>query len=159
MLSITVQDAVILHLSRYSNKRPDMYSMPADTTQDGIAGALGISRGHASLELKKLADKKCVGSIVAHTSQSGRKRTAYYLEPRGRSAVPHINERMLKANITKEAIFVGYSFPDEVKMDPWKMRAMKEIEKAAEALGSGHSLPTIIHLTLAIKELAAAGGE
>jgi len=36
---------------------------------------------------------------------------------------------------------------------------MDEIEKAAKALSSGQKLPSIIHLTLAIKELAATGGE
>ena len=159
MSSITIQDTIILHLNRYSNRRPNEFNMPSDTTQDGIAAALGITRGHVSLELKKLASKGSVGSIIAHTPNSKRKRTAYYLEPHGRSAVPKINEIMRIANITEESIFIGYSFPDEVKRDPWKMRAMREIERATESLSSGRSQSTIIHLTLAIKELAASCGE
>jgi len=159
MSSITVQDAVILHLNRYSNRRPNEFSMPFDTTQDGIAAALGITLGHVSLELKKLSKKGSIGSIIAHTPNSKRKRITYYLKPQGMSAVPAIAEIMRIERITEESIFIGYSFPDEVKRDPWKMKAMKEIEKAAAVLGSGQSSPAIIHLTLAIKELAAAGGD
>jgi len=159
MSAITVQDAVILHLNRYSTVSPDTYNMPFDMTQDGIATALGISRAHASMELKKLISKGQVSSIIAHTSQASRKRNAYYLQPCGKSIVPKINEHMKKENITEEAVFAGRSSPFELKRDPRKMKAMDEIEKAAKALSSGQKLPSIIHLTLAIKELAATGGE
>jgi len=159
MSSITVQDAALLHLNRYSSATPDIYNMPFEATQDGIATALGISRAHASIELKKLIGKKQVGSIIAHTPQSSKKRIAYYMEQCGKSAVPKINEYMRRNNITEESVFVGQSLPYELRRDPWKMRAMAEIEKAAKALCSGRSSPAIIHLTLAIKELAAAGGD
>jgi len=96
MSSITIQEHVILHLSKYSNRIPNMYDMPYSTTQDGIAAALGISRAHVSLELKKLKGKGRVGSIIAHTPRSSRKRRTYFLEPCGRSAVPEINERIMQ---------------------------------------------------------------
>jgi hypothetical protein len=44
-------------------------------------------------------------------------------------------------------------------MDPWKMRAMKEIEKAVEALVSGQGFSAVIRLASAIRELASEGGE
>jgi len=159
MSSITVQDSVILYLNRYSSVTPDAYNMPFDITQDGIATALGISRAHASLELKKLVGKGQVGSIIAHTSQSPRKRIAYYLERSGLSAVPRINEHMKKKNITEESVFVGQSLPYELRRDPWKMKAMKEIENAVKSLSLGQSQSSIVHLTMAIKELAAARGD
>lgn len=99
MSSITVQEHVLLHLSQYSNRRPNVYNMPFAVTQDGIAEALGISRAHVSLELKKLKDNGRVSSILAHTPRAKRKRRTYYLQPRGRSAVPKINERMVIAKI------------------------------------------------------------
>jgi len=159
MSSITVQDSVILHLSKYSDVIPDIYGMPFDTTQDGNASALGISRAHASIELKKLIGKGQVGSIIAHNPQSSRKRIAYYLQRSGISAVPRINEHIRKENITEDSIFVGQSYPFEVRTDPRKMKAMKEIEKAAKSLSSGQKRSSIVHLTLAIKELAAEGGD
>ena len=99
MSAITVQEAVILHLNRYSDRRPDVYLMPYGMTQDGIAAALGISRAHASLELKKLAGKGHVGSIIAHTPHAKRKRRTYYLEPCGKYVVTEINERMIKERV------------------------------------------------------------
>ena len=99
MSAVTVQERVILHLNEYSGRRPDTYQMPFSTTQEGIATALGITRAHASIELKKLAVKGRVGSILAHTTRAKRKRRTYYLEPCGRSAVPEINERARKAYV------------------------------------------------------------
>jgi DNA-binding transcriptional regulator GbsR (MarR family) len=134
---------------------PDVYGMPFDTTQDGIASALGISRAHASIELKKLIGKGQVGSIIAHTSRSSRKRIAYYLQRRGLSAVPRINEHMRKENIAEESVFIGQQYPYELKMDPCTLKAMREIEKAAKSLSLGRNKSSIVHLTTAIKELAA----
>jgi len=108
-LDITVQDAMILHLNKYAGKLPDVYNMPFDTTQDGMAAALGISRAHACFELKKLANKGLVGFITAHTPGSSRKVMAYYLEPSGVSAVSGIYENMKRDNTVKEPLFVGRS--------------------------------------------------
>lgn len=103
MNPITVQDAVVLHLSRYSNVFLDVYGMPFGMTQDGIAAALGKSRAHVSIELKKLKSMGRVGSIIAHTPQSSRKRRTYYLEPCGRSAVQKINERRMNESVKESA--------------------------------------------------------
>lgn len=94
MNSMTVKESIIMHLSRYSGIRPDVYYMPFSTTQDGIAAALGITRAHASIVLKRLTDNGEVSSIIAHTPHNKRKRKTYFLKQKGRSAVPGINERL-----------------------------------------------------------------
>jgi len=99
MYPLTVQDAMILHLNKFSGRRLSEYSMPFEVTQDGIAAALGITRAHASIELKKLSEKDHVGYITAHTPKSTRKRRTYYLEPQGKSVVPEINERIMMTMI------------------------------------------------------------
>jgi len=101
MLEVTVQEAMILHLSKYTDRPLDVYDMPFDTTQNGIAATLGISRAHACFELKKLTERGHVNFIAAHTPGSRRKMMAYYLEPSGLSAVSEIYESIKEENRTK----------------------------------------------------------
>ena len=52
----TRQEQILIHLyglRKYGNA----YEMPYATTQDGIAEAIGISRGQVSIEIKKLEEK------------------------------------------------------------------------------------------------------
>ena len=117
MFRLTVQDAVVLHLYKYAERPIDVYNMPLDTTQDGIATALGISRAHACFELKKLTEKGWVGFIAAHTPGSPRKMMTYYLMPSGLSAIPDIYGRMRKENMTEESLFAERHLRVEVKDD------------------------------------------
>lgn len=152
--SITRQDAILLHLSKYANKTPDVFDMPFGATQDGIAANIGISRAHASLELKKMIEKGQVDFIYAHTPQSPTKRRTYFLEPQGLSLVPYLKERMMRENIEESSVLVGEAFPRELKRDPHCVRAILEIEKATEFIDSGETSRALIHVALAAKELA-----
>ena len=107
MSSVTVKESIIMHLSRYSNIRPDVYYMPFGTTQDGIAAALGITRAHASIVLKKLADNGEVSSIIAHIPHNKRKRKTYFLRQKGQSAVPGISERLRIVEAVSECPSTG----------------------------------------------------
>ena len=50
---------------------------PADATQDGIAAALGLSRAHVALELKRLLGKRLVETTKAHVQPDGTRRKVY----------------------------------------------------------------------------------
>lgn len=66
----TKQEQILLHLYGqlvYGNT----YEMPYETTQNGIADAVGISRGHVSIEMKKLETKGLVYRLERHVRKDG----------------------------------------------------------------------------------------
>ena len=60
---------------------------PPELTQDGIAAALGITRPHASLVLKKLVEDGFVEPRLLHIRGRRRRKTAYVISPQGVQAV------------------------------------------------------------------------
>ncbi len=63
----TRQEQILIHLyglRKYGNA----YEMPYATTQDGIAEAIGISRGQVSIEIKKLEEKGYVYHLHRHAT-------------------------------------------------------------------------------------------
>ena len=81
----TRQEQIIIHLYRQPWKE-NGYTMPYQTTQDGIAEAIGISRGQVSLELKKLETKGLATHILRHVctdDHMSRARKCYMLETPG----------------------------------------------------------------------------
>lgn len=101
----TIRERALLHLSRFPGMNPsEMFNVPFDLTQDGIASVLGISRAHASLELKKLKEAGKVDDWQAHIKGSGTKRKAYYLLPDGTAEAVLLRERFEKAGIAVNAL-------------------------------------------------------
>ena len=94
MENITVRERALLHLNRFPNMNPsEIFNVPFDLTQDGIASVLGISRAHASLELKKLKESGKVDDWLAHIKGAGSKRKAYYLLSDGASEADMLKKR------------------------------------------------------------------
>ncbi|MDY0247278.1 MAG: hypothetical protein RBR26_10185 [Methanosarcina mazei] len=153
---ITITDTILLYFDRYSSKAPNVYDVPFGTTQDGMASIVGISRAHASLELKKLIENGQVDFIHAHTPKSPTKRKTYFLESSGLVLVPQIRERLKKDNIPEGSLFLDEFASKELRRDPWKVKAKIEIEKAAEYLEQGQNSLAILHLSTAVRELALA---
>lgn len=93
MTPLTIGERIILHLGRYDMVDPDdIYNIPWDLTQDGIASSLRISRAHASIELKKL---RIAGKIVekqTHIKGGKSKRKSYLLTPLGQNSARAIRE-------------------------------------------------------------------
>ncbi|MGQ0798055.1 MAG: tetratricopeptide repeat protein [Methanobacteriota archaeon] len=75
-------ERVLVHLSSFA-RYADAYEYPGDVTQDGIAEALGISRAHAALELKRLKDAGRIEERVAHVAKARTRRKVYVLAPAG----------------------------------------------------------------------------
>ena len=85
MSPVTVGERVLVHLSWYL-RYSDAFECPRETTQDGIAGALGISRAHAALELKRLKTSVRVEERMAHVAGARSRRKVYFLTPAGAGA-------------------------------------------------------------------------
>lgn len=83
--TITVGERILLHLSRY---RWISAAAPYELTQDGIAQAIGRTRAHAAIELKKLLDQGMVEAPVSdHVVGGAMKRLVYVMTPAGRDKV------------------------------------------------------------------------
>jgi len=103
--SATIRERALLHLNRFPGMTPnEMFNVPFDLTQDGIASVLGISRAHASLELKKLKEIGKVDDWQAHIKGSGTKRRVYYLLPDGMAEAELLKKRFEKSGITVETL-------------------------------------------------------
>ena len=82
----TRQEQVLVHL--YGQLRSgNEYEMPYETTQDGIAEAIGISRGQVSIEMKRLESKGMVHRLQRHAYRdeclNRQHRRCYRLNPLG----------------------------------------------------------------------------
>lgn len=103
--NVTIRERALLHLSRFSNVNPnEMFNVPFDLTQDGIASVLGISRAHASLELKKLKESGKVDDWLAHIRGAGAKRKAYYLLPDGFTEASMLKERFESSGLVIDTL-------------------------------------------------------
>lgn len=101
----TIRERILLHLSRFSMVNEDeVYNLPFDLTQDGIASALGISRAHSSLELKKLRQGGKIKENQVHVIGSNIRRKVYYLEPDGKAESECVRERLEGAGVSIETI-------------------------------------------------------
>ncbi len=110
---LTVKERILLHLSEFSEVSPEeIYNVPFDLTQDGIASLAGISRAHASLELKKMEEALLVGNWLAHVKGSGSKRRAYYLLEQGLADVIGVKEKIKSAGLSVDTLL------DMKKCDP-----------------------------------------
>ena len=122
----TIRERALLHLSRFPNMNPnEMFNIPFDLTQDGIASVLGISRAHASLELKKLKEAGKVDDWQAHIRGSGTKRKAYYLLPEGFAEAELLRKRFETSGVVIDALL------DMKRCDPgimWETLSPKDRE-------------------------------
>jgi hypothetical protein len=122
----TIRERAMLHLSRFPNMNPsEMFNVPFDLTQDGIASVLGISRAHASLELKKLEETGKAADWLAHIKGSGTKRKVYYLLPEGFSEAKMLWSRFESSGVAVEALL------DMKRCDPgimWDSLSAKDKE-------------------------------
>jgi DNA-binding MarR family transcriptional regulator len=81
---LVVWERVVAHLGPYSTERMDAMIGLKQVTQDGIGEALGISRAHVALMLKKLIAEGRVEERLQHVNGSCSRRKTYYLTENGR---------------------------------------------------------------------------
>lgn len=101
----TIRERILLHLDRFPGFDPsEIFNVPFDLTQDGIATVMGISRAHTSLELKKLKEQGKVDDWLAHVKGSGSKRKAYYLLPEGKIEADKLKIRFEESGIAVDTL-------------------------------------------------------
>jgi len=81
-IKLTVEEKVCLHLLDYIHVR-DEFLLPEDISQNGIAEATGVQRGHASVALISLKKKELVTEKVSRVSGSTRRKKVYFLTKTG----------------------------------------------------------------------------
>ena len=133
MSQVTVGERILVHLSWYL-RFSDAFECPKETTQDGIAGGLGISRAHAALELKRLKGNTRVEERMAHVAGARTRRKVYSLTPAGAGAA-----RALRDHARGKAVLL---------LDAGERREVRG-EEAIDALkGRGIREPEAIQLIL-----------
>ena len=74
----TVAERIYAHLrSLHTDRLGHMDTWPSDATQAGIAAAVGISRAHAALELRRLEGKGLVEVLKCHVAGASSRRRVY----------------------------------------------------------------------------------
>lgn len=96
--SLTVKERILLHLFDYQ-RFSDAYDVPADVSQNGIAGAVGIRVTHVAQYVKPLIAEGRVEEKTAHILKSARKRKVYFLAGPGRIAAAQLREALLNEEV------------------------------------------------------------
>lgn len=91
MQGVTVGERIVVHLSGFL-RHLDAYEVPPEMTQDGIGAALGISRAHVALELKRLKAAGKVEERMAHVANARTRRKVYALTPAGQEIARRMRE-------------------------------------------------------------------
>ena len=80
---------LLFHLKQFNSEKYT-FDGPVELTQDGIAQALGISRAHASITIKRANDKGWIETRLLHIDGHKRRVRAYVLNPTGYLAVKEL---------------------------------------------------------------------
>lgn len=127
MAGTTVGERILVHLAGFL-RFLDAYECPAETTQDGIAVALRISRAHAALELKRLKDSAKVEERMSHVAGARSRRKVYFLLPAGQE----IARRMRDHAKARRVLLVGPEGSREVPgaeaMEALRREGLKEMQ-------------------------------
>ncbi|MCQ2079196.1 MAG: hypothetical protein MJZ38_03975 [archaeon] len=113
---VTVKDRILLHLARFNNIMPGQeYNVPFDLTQDGIAMVVGITRSHASLDLKKLGESGMITNWQAHQKGVRTRRLVYTITSAGLEKAEQTRTRLEKEGINVDVILDMKKCDPEVK--------------------------------------------
>lgn len=96
---LSVNDRVLLHLSRFAaDIQPNEYS--AETTQAGIAAAVGISRTHVPRAVDSLTKAGLLEEIRGRVAGHERRMSVYVITPEGLRCAEMIWNRLLDLEFT-----------------------------------------------------------
>lgn len=100
MPDCTVKEKILLHLRGYEDYIKKK-SVPEDISQEGIADALNVSKGHVSKVIHRMknSDKILFKEKVRHIDGLKRKRKVYFLTSKGFKKSEEIKNRLLNDEI------------------------------------------------------------
>ena len=129
MAEFTIGDRLILHLYTYRSVNPeDYFNIPWELTQDGISSSLGISRAHASIELKRQKEKGTITETLVRIKGGKVRRYAYSLTEKGLKTAMDLEDRVKAAGLDMKSLI------DFKKQEP--MQVLDSLRKSdRDALG------------------------
>ena len=92
--NVTIGERIIVHLAQYVRHQEE-FVCPPGMSQGGIATALGISRAHAAIELRRAMDAGRVTVRIAHVTGAPSRRKVYALTPKGKGLADSVRGRAL----------------------------------------------------------------
>ncbi|MEK6987702.1 MAG: hypothetical protein AABX97_06350, partial [Candidatus Thermoplasmatota archaeon] len=135
MPGVTVGERVLVHLSGFL-RHADAYECPAEMTQDGIANALGISRAHVALELKRLRTTGRVQERMAHVASAKVRRKVYALTPSGQEIARKMREHARQRTITLSGPEGTREVRGEEAIEALRKHGVRESEAVQRILAS-----------------------
>src|SRR5213594_1556143 len=163
---VTVGERILVHLSWYL-RFSDAFECPRETTQEGIAKALGISRAHAALELKRLKGSSRAEERMSHVAGARTRRKVYFLTPAGAGAARALRDHARTKSVLLADRDERREVPGAEAIETLKARGVREPEATQLVLngdlvdvhvrrpGTGRDLPTAEPFVDRTSELAA----
>ena len=103
-LRVTVKEKILLYLMKFNVTPETGFTVAFDLTQDGIGGAVGITRAHVSVELKRMIEDGKVICWKAHLVGSSTKRLAYAITQKGLREAETILTILRENGVTPEML-------------------------------------------------------
>jgi len=91
-------EQILLFLSEFSGKR-DLWDVPQEVSQKGLAKRLGILENNVSRTLKRLFSDGLVESSLKHVKGEKRRQKAYFLTQKGERVVEGLRTRLEQLSI------------------------------------------------------------
>ncbi len=133
--SVTVGERILVHLSGFL-RHADAYEVPPEMTQDGIGLALGISRAHVALELKRLRTAGKVEERMAHVATAKTRRKVYVLTPAGQEVARRMREYARARTVTLITTDGPHEANGEEAVDALRKNGLRESEAVQRLLAS-----------------------
>lgn len=120
----TVAQRILVHLSLFASQR-EAYECPPAVTQKGIAAALGLSRSHVALEVRKLVDEGHGETRLAHVQGARSRRKVYFLTASGEGMAASLRRRAQEA----EARWMEGEGPERTGTGAEALQAARRLER------------------------------
>ncbi|MGA1819447.1 MAG: hypothetical protein ACMUHU_00405 [Thermoplasmatota archaeon] len=91
-------EQILLFLSEFSGKR-DLWDVPQEVSQKGLAKRLGILENNVSRSLKRLTADELVDSTLKHVKGEKRRQKAYFLTQKGERVVEGLRAQLEQLSI------------------------------------------------------------
>ena len=132
----TVGERIVVHLSGFL-RHVDAYEVPVEMTQDGIGAALGISRAHVALELKRLREAGKVEERMAHVAAARTRRKVYDLTPSGQELARRMREYARTRGVTVVTSDGVREMNGAEALDAFRAAGIREAEGVQRILANG----------------------
>ncbi len=132
----TVGERIVVHLSGFL-RHADAFEVPLEMTQDGIGSALGISRAHVALELKRLRSAGKVEERMAHVAAARTRRKVYSLTPAGQELARRMREHARTCLVTVAIPEGAATMTGEAALEALRKAGIRESEGLQRILANG----------------------